>query len=51
MERTYRLTPGTRMVNWVFSRMTWAGIGASYRYVLTVGGRHPVFQLTPAGQP
>ena len=39
MARTYRLTPGTRIVNWVFSRMTRAGIGASYRYVLTVRGR------------
>jgi hypothetical protein len=37
MARTYRLTPGTRIVDWVFSRMTQAGLGASY--------------LTPAGQP
>lgn len=39
MARTYRLTRGTRLVNWVFAVMTRAGMGAPYRYVLTVRGR------------
>lgn len=39
MARTYRLSPGTRAVNWVFAAMTRAGIGASYRHILTVRGR------------
>jgi F420H(2)-dependent quinone reductase len=39
MARTYRLSPGTRAVNWVFAAMTRAGVGASYRYILTVRGR------------
>ena len=39
MARTYRLTPGTRLVSWVFAIMTRAGAGAPYRHVLTVRGR------------
>jgi deazaflavin-dependent oxidoreductase (nitroreductase family) len=39
MARTYRLGPGTRLVNWVFAVMTRAGVGASYRHILTVRGR------------
>jgi deazaflavin-dependent oxidoreductase (nitroreductase family) len=39
MAKTYAVSTGTRIVNWVFRRMTDAGIGARYRYVLTVRGR------------
>jgi deazaflavin-dependent oxidoreductase (nitroreductase family) len=39
MARTYRLGPGTRLVNGVFAGMTRAGVGASYRHILTVRGR------------
>ena len=39
MARTYRLSPGTRAVNWVFAAMTTAGVGASCRHILTVRGR------------
>jgi deazaflavin-dependent oxidoreductase (nitroreductase family) len=39
MARAYRLGPGTRLVNWVFAGMTRAGVGASYRHILTVRGR------------
>jgi deazaflavin-dependent oxidoreductase (nitroreductase family) len=39
MARTYRLNLGTRLVNRVFAIMTRAGIGAPYRYILTVRGR------------
>lgn len=39
MARTYRVTPGTRLINKIFAVMTRAGAGASYRYVLTVPGR------------
>jgi deazaflavin-dependent oxidoreductase (nitroreductase family) len=39
MARTYRLSPGTRAVNWVFAAMTRAGVGASGRHILTVRGR------------
>ena len=39
MARTYRLSPGTRAVNWVFAAITRAGVGASCRYILTVRGR------------
>ena len=39
MARTYRLTPGTRLINEVFTAMTRAGIGASYRHIVTVRGR------------
>ena len=39
MARIYRLTPGTRLINWAFATMTRAGAGASYRYILTVRGR------------
>ena len=37
MTRIYRLSPATQVVNWVFSAMTRARMGASY--------------LTPAGRP
>jgi deazaflavin-dependent oxidoreductase (nitroreductase family) len=39
MARSYRLGFGTRLVNWVFTGMTRAGVGASYRHILTVRGR------------
>jgi deazaflavin-dependent oxidoreductase (nitroreductase family) len=39
MARTYRVTSGTRFINEVFALMTRAGVGASYRYILTVRGR------------
>jgi hypothetical protein len=37
--KTYRLTPGTRLVNVVFRTLTRLGMGASYRHILTVPGR------------
>jgi deazaflavin-dependent oxidoreductase (nitroreductase family) len=39
MAKTYRLNVGTRMVNFVFQLMTRLGLGASYRFILTVPGR------------
>jgi deazaflavin-dependent oxidoreductase (nitroreductase family) len=39
MAKQYRVGPMTRAVNWIFERMTKAGIGASYRRILTVQGR------------
>ena len=39
MAKTYRLNLGVRLINSVFRLMTRAGLGASYRYVLTVPGR------------
>jgi deazaflavin-dependent oxidoreductase (nitroreductase family) len=39
MAKRYRLGTGTRLINWTFRRMTEHGIGASYRYILTVPGR------------
>jgi deazaflavin-dependent oxidoreductase (nitroreductase family) len=39
MAKTYRRNLGTRAINLVFRRMTQLGIGASYRYILTVAGR------------
>jgi deazaflavin-dependent oxidoreductase (nitroreductase family) len=39
MAKTYRLKFGARLVNAVFRLMTRLGLGASYRYVLTVPGR------------
>ena len=39
MARTYRLGPGTRLVNRIFAGMTRAGVGAPYRHILTVRGR------------
>ncbi len=39
MAKTYRLTPGTRLVNVVFRTLTRLGMGASYRHILTVPGR------------
>ena len=39
MARTYRVTPGTRLINEVFAVMTRAGVGVSYRHILTVRGR------------
>ncbi len=39
MAKRYRIDSGTRAVNWVFRRLTELGLGASYRYILTVRGR------------
>jgi deazaflavin-dependent oxidoreductase (nitroreductase family) len=39
MAKTYRRNLGTRVINLVFRLMTQLGIGASYRYILTVAGR------------
>ena len=39
MAKTYRRSVGTRLINAVFRAMTSLGVGASYRYVLTVPGR------------
>jgi hypothetical protein len=39
MAKSYRLSPGARLINSVFRLMTRLGLGASYRYVLTVPGR------------
>jgi deazaflavin-dependent oxidoreductase (nitroreductase family) len=39
MAKTYRKGVSTRVVNWVFRRMTDLGLGASYRHILTVNGR------------
>jgi deazaflavin-dependent oxidoreductase (nitroreductase family) len=39
MAKTYRLTFGARLINSVFRLMTRVGLGASYRYILTVPGR------------
>lgn len=37
MAKPYRLSPGARLINSVFRLMTKLGLGASYRYVRTVG--------------
>lgn len=37
--RVYRPGVGSRAINWVFRAMTNLGVGARYRYVLTVRGR------------
>jgi deazaflavin-dependent oxidoreductase (nitroreductase family) len=39
MARIYRQNAGTRVINWVFTKLTRLGMGASYRYLLTVRGR------------
>jgi deazaflavin-dependent oxidoreductase (nitroreductase family) len=39
MAKTYRLNFAARLVNAVFRPITRLGLGASYRYVLTVPGR------------
>ncbi len=39
MAKTYRLSSGARLINSVFRLMTRLGLGASYRYVVTVPGR------------
>jgi deazaflavin-dependent oxidoreductase (nitroreductase family) len=39
MAKEYRISVGTRTINWVFRQMTTLGIGASYRRLLTVQGR------------
>jgi deazaflavin-dependent oxidoreductase (nitroreductase family) len=39
MAKTYRLSFGARLINSVFRLMTRLGLGASYRYILTVPGR------------
>src|SRR5262249_34982461 len=38
MAKTYRLNVGARFINFVFRLMTRLGLGASYRYILTVRG-------------
>ena len=39
MAKTYRLNVGARLINSIFRLMTRVGVGASYRYILTVPGR------------
>ena len=39
MAKTYRVNFGARLINSVFRLMTRAGLGESYRYILTVPGR------------
>jgi deazaflavin-dependent oxidoreductase (nitroreductase family) len=39
MAKTYRLNVGARLINSIFRLMTRLGVGASYRYILTVPGR------------
>lgn len=39
MARTYRQNAATRLINWVFTQLTRAGMGAPYRHLLTVRGR------------
>jgi deazaflavin-dependent oxidoreductase (nitroreductase family) len=39
MAKTYRRNAGARLVNAVFGLLTRLGLGASYRYILTVPGR------------
>jgi hypothetical protein len=37
--KVYKLSPGTRLINWAFRVMTRMGVGASYRHILIVPGR------------
>src|ERR671936_2992639 len=39
MAKAYTVGVGTRLINWVFHIMTRFGLGASYRFILTVRGR------------
>jgi deazaflavin-dependent oxidoreductase (nitroreductase family) len=39
MAKTYRVSRATRLINSLFQALTRLGLGASYRYVLTVSGR------------
>ena len=39
MARTYRLTPVTRLINWLSVGLIKAGAAASYAHILTVRGR------------
>ncbi len=39
MSKAYKLSLGTRLINWVFRAITRLGLGASYRHILTVRGR------------
>jgi deazaflavin-dependent oxidoreductase (nitroreductase family) len=39
MAKTYRLSPGARLINSLFRTLTRLGLGASYRHILTVPGR------------
>ena len=39
MARTYRLTPGTRLINRLSAAMIKADVAASYAHILTVRGR------------
>jgi deazaflavin-dependent oxidoreductase (nitroreductase family) len=39
MAKIYRLNVGARLINSLFRLMTRLGLGASYRYILTVPGR------------
>jgi deazaflavin-dependent oxidoreductase (nitroreductase family) len=38
MAKTYRLSPGARLINSLFRALTRLGLGASYRHILTVPG-------------
>lgn len=57
MARIYRQNAATRMINWAFTLLTQAGMGAPYRHLLTVRGRKtgqlrttPVDVLGTSGQ-
>ena len=39
MAQIYHRHLGTRLINWWFRALTTLGLGASYRYILTVPGR------------
>jgi deazaflavin-dependent oxidoreductase (nitroreductase family) len=39
MAKTYKVSLGNRLINWVFRILTRFGLGASYRFILTVRGR------------
>jgi deazaflavin-dependent oxidoreductase (nitroreductase family) len=39
MAKNYRISAGTRLVNWTFRQLTRLGLGAPYRHILTVKGR------------
>jgi deazaflavin-dependent oxidoreductase (nitroreductase family) len=57
MAKTYRLNFGTRLINPAFRLLTRLGLGAPYRYILTVPGRRtgrlystPVDVIEAAGE-
>jgi deazaflavin-dependent oxidoreductase (nitroreductase family) len=39
MAKNYRISAGTRLVNWTFRQLARLGLGAPYRHILTVKGR------------